>query len=877
MNNLKLLFHKTAILLFAVILMANISTAGDKHFIKNQNNLSGTDIKDLPKGISIYQLDNGLQILLIENPALPVIGLNAIVKTGSAFESFSTSGASHLLEHLLFNGTTLRTQKQLYDDVDRIGAYNNATTEDFFTDFMFVVPVENYKKGLEIQADMLFNSTIPIEKYQKEKGIVLEEISKSIADPNEQIERNTISILYNGHALSLPTLGTYSTVEAITRDEVFTFYKTNYVPNNIILTVIGNFKTAAILPVIKEIYGKAHPGQVLREVNPDWKTGFQSLSVDSIAAGTVFHRFYDGKEKVLQLFFQLPKDKTPEFFHLLDFILDKNKDSIQSSLKTEFKQVKTVNLSTRLSHLGNYLEAKVTSAADIDYDAVAKSISARISAITFKLPDEVVKTEAIKVRTESARNIEKPHMFGIYYSGTIVKNGIESLLNSFSGDGYFPAAKELETLKVPGLRFVIVQTPSGRDEEGRNNSLATTKYYNDTTTGKNLIVVQNEANNLLAIHYLVKHKAVYEAKYGKDASTILHDAIEQRLTSDEIKKTANKFGFTFTVNDNPFISMDDIYLHPDFGYIRVEGLADDVKGAIQFLDSQLKDFVPTKDEFNKAVEKYKGIGYALAGGDKAKKLFEETYKLVVYEPNPYALHPPVLTYESLLAFTKEYLKPSNIIISVVSPANPDTVDKAFDQFGFSKITDEPPVYTPVLQIPDKPVTIEKTSGGERSYLFWGFTKQINPEDNPALQALSLILSDQIVFDIREKQGLAYHMSAGIEVINDKALFYINQGTRPKNVDTLINQYSRFFKYSVIDSLTQDQLDKSINQYLGRIIFRRLSSINKAFYLGSSLYLNNDYEYDKKNLDALRKVTVADVKSVAQKYLNIVNPISIIVR
>lgn len=834
-------------------------------------------IKSLPKGVSLYQLDNGLQVLLIENPALPVIGANVIVKIGSAYESFSTSGASHMLEHLLFNGTTTRNQKQLYDDVDRIGGYNNASTSDFFTNYMFVVPVENSKKGLEIQADMLFNSILPVDKFEKEKGIVLEEISKSIADPNEQLERNTISILYKGHALSLSTLGTYSTIESLNRDDVFSFYKNNYVPNNCLLTIIGNFQTATILPMVKEIYGKARPGLVVRSENLDWKTGYQLPVNEPISQGTVFNRFYDGKEKVLQFFFPLPSGKSSEYLHLFGVALEKNIDSIQSSLKLQFSQIKTVSLSPRTSHLGNYLEAKVVFGSESNYDAVAKSLSAKVSSLSFKLPTDVVASEAIKIRTEFAKNIEKPHMFGIYYSSSIVENGSELLLSSFTGDGYFSAAKELEALKLAEYRFVIVQTPSPKNEKEKVSTSTVTKYFNDSTSGKNLIVVQNEANNLLAIHYLVKHKAVLESKYGKDASKILHNALEQRLTSDKNKKSSNNFGFAFTVNDNPFIPMDDIYLHPDFGYIRVEGLADNVAGAIQFLNQQMKDFIPTEEEFKKAVEKFKGIGFALAGGDKGRKLFEETYKSAVYEPNPYSQNQPQLTYENIISFAKEYLQPSNFVISVVSPSNPDSVNAAFASLNFSRINNEPKMYTPTLKLQDKPLTIEKVNGGERSYLFWGYTKNIELRDVSALQALSLILNDQIVFDIREKQGLAYNISAGIDVINDRALFFINQGTRPKNVDTLVAQYAKYFKSSVIDSLTQEQLEKSINQYIGRIIFRRLSSINKAFYFGNSVYINNDYEYDKKYLDGLRKVTLSDVKSAAQKYLNSTNTISIIIR
>ncbi|MEI7811577.1 MAG: insulinase family protein [Ignavibacteria bacterium] len=868
----KCYFLKTILLLLTVAVTTHIF-ATDK---KSERTLS-PKIKTLPKGVSIYQLDNGLQVLFIEDPALPVIGTNVIVKTGSAYESFSASGMSHLLEHLLSNGTASRNQKQLYDDVDRIGGYNNATTRDFFTDYMFVVSVENAKKGLEIQADMIFNSTFPVDKFQKEKGIVLEEISKDLADPDEQLERNTISILYKGHALSIPALGTYSTIESLTRDDVFSFYENNYVPNNIILTVIGNFQTTAFLPLIKEIYGRVHPREVPHDENSEWKTGFQYLNAEPAAKGTVYHRFYDGKEKVLQLYYPLPLNKSSEYYDLLNIALGKNKDLLSSALQSQYPQIKNIELLARVSHLSNYLEAKVTFTADSDYDNIAKSLSAQVSKFTFHLPAEVIEAEAIKMRTEFAMNIEKPQMFGIYYSDVIVKGGIEALLASSGGDGYFPAAKELELLKIPELQFVIIQAPAAIVEKEKVVSSTVTKYFQDTTTGKNLIVVQNEMNNLLAVHYLVKHKAVYESKYGKDASKILHDAIKQRLTSDKNKKNSGKYGFMFTVNDNPFIPMDDIYLHPDFGYIRAEGLADDVNGAVHYLNSQLKDFVPTEDEFKKATEKYRNPGHHASAGDEGKKIFGETYKSVVYEPNPYLQYSQELTYEKLTAFAKEYLNPSNIIISVVSPADTDTVNAAFEGYGFSKIKDEPPVFVPALRLQSKPVTIEKLHGGERSYLFWGFQKQIDTKDTPALHALSLILNEQIVFDIREKQGLAYDINAGIEVMNDRALFFISQGTRPKNVDTLVAQYPGFFKNSVIDSLTQEHLDKSINQYFGRIIFRRLSSINKAFYLGSSLYLNNDHEYDKKYLDELKKLKMPDIKSATQKYLNVTNPVSIIIR
>lgn len=831
----------------------------------------------LPKGVSIYQLDNGMNVLLIENPALPMVGVNVIIKVGSAYESFSTSGMSHMLEHLLFNGTNTRDQKQLYDDVDMIGGYNNAHTDNYYTDFMMVTPTENIKKGMEIQADMLFNSTLPNEKFEKEKGIVLEEISKSLVNSAEQFERNTISILYSGHALSLPTLGTYSTIQSMKRDDVNLFYKNYYVPNNMVLTVIGNFDTKSMLTMIKEIYGKANPGQVNYDINPGWSTGFQIPQAISNDNDKAYYRFYDGKEKVVQLFYQIPQGGSQEYFQLMGIVLNNNNDTLQSVLKSEFADnIKSIKLSTRLSPFKNYLEANIILTKDIDLDAFSKSLSTKISDLSFVLPEETVQSEATKARTEFVKNIEKPHMFGIYNSNAIVLDGIESVLASFSGVEFYTAAKELESLKITAKPLILVQNPSVIDDTTYTDIENNIKQFKDDAIGKNLIIVQNEVSNLLAIHYLVKHKAVYESKYGKDAAKILHDCLDQRLKSPENQKISSQYGFTFTLNDNPMIPMDDIYLHPDFGYLRIEGLADDLPGAIKYINGVLKDFSPTEVEFTTSMDKFKDMGMMM-GGDKSKKVFDLDYKTMVYEPDNYTQNQPALTYENLLAFAKEYFQPSNMIVSVVSPGSPETINTLFSSLDYKAIKDEPAVFTKAFLTKSKPETIDKPGGGERSYLFYGFIKEIDSADAPALQVLSLILSDNIVFDIREKQGMAYSMSAGIQIVNDKALFYINQGTRPQNVDILLPQYPGFFEMKSIDTLAQNVVEKSINMYMGRMMFRRLSSINQAFYLGSSEYFFSDYNYDKNFLEAIKNVKLEDVKTVAKKYMNIINPMTLIVR
>jgi len=836
-------------------------------------------IQSLPKGVSIHQLDNGMKVLLIENPALPMVGVNVVVKVGSAYETFATSGMSHMLEHLLFNGTTSRTQKQLYDDADRIGGYNNANTSEFFTNYMMVTPTEHIQKGMEIQADMLFNSIMPQEKFDKEKGIVLEEISKSLVNAREQLERNVISILYSGHALSLPTLGTYSTIESMSRDDVYKFYKNNYVPNNMILSAIGSFQTKDMLEKIKKIYGAGSPGNVNRKADPEWSTGFQDRPSSKQDQEIVYHRFYDGKETQCQLFYKLPQFQSSEFFELLNIVLEKNEDEIQSSLKSEFPELITsVKLSVRPSPLANYLTVTVALSGDINFNKMAQSLSTKLSAINFVLPDATLKSQVSKARTSFLKNIEKPHMFGIFNAHEFAVNGIEAVLASYSGNQFFEATEQLKSVKLKTNPIVIIQYPSEQQDQTKVAAEANTKLFKDKSTGKTVISVQNSGSNLLAVHYLVKHKSFYESKYGKDAAKILHDCLGQRLKSEENQKISSRFGLTFKVNDNPYFPMDNIYLHPDFGYIRIEGLADDLTGVIGYLNSQIKDFIPTNAEFMKAVGKSKrSASMGMMGGSKAKKMFEETYKSLLYEPALYDEGAADLTYDNLLTFAKEYFKPANMIISAVSPASPDSLNNLFGEFKSAPATEVLQVYNKTFKLHDQETTTEKDGGGKRSYLYWGFTKEIDPADKPALKALSLILSDKIVFDIREKQGMAYRMSAGINLIQDKASFYINMGTRPQNVDKLLPQFPGFFKMKVFESVTTADLEKSVNMYLGRMMFRRLSSINQAYYLAHSLYFHENITYDKKFLDKLKNVKLNEVKKVAKKYMKIKNPVIVVVR
>ena len=120
-------------------------------------------------------------------------------------------------------------------------------------------------------------------------------------------------------------------------------------------------------------------------------------------------------------------------------------------------------------------------------------------------------------------------------------------------------------------------------------------------------------------------------------------------------------------------------------------------------------------------------------------------------------------------------------------------------------------------------------------------------------------------------------NAGIKLNADKALFFINMGTRPENRDKLLPDFPGFFKKGAADKLTDNELERLISMYLGRMKFRRLSSINRAYYLSRALYFSGDINSDNEFFDKLKNVKAADVKKAARKYLGPENPLTIIVR
>lgn len=835
-------------------------------------------VQPLPAGVSVHQLDNGLQVVLIENKALPMIGVNVAVKVGSAYENFSTSGMSHMLEHLLFNGTTRRTQKQLYDDVDKIGGYSNANTNYFSTNYMMVTPVAKIEQGMDIQSDMLLNSIMPPEKYKKEKGIVLEEIAISINRPTTQVERNFNSILYPGHALSMPVLGTYETIKKNELDNVVAYYRNFYVPNNMVLSVVGNFDSASMLELVERYYGHAKPGRVVYEESDNWRTGMQPLRA-GVEIPSLSHRFYNGEKTRLQIVYALNGQEPATYFALLDAAAESLERRISEDMREEFPEaIELVTISTLPSPVQSYLKVDVTLEDDSQLTSISSWLHEALATSRFSVTKEEASAMGTRRALAFLLDLEKPHMFGIMNSETFATSGIDEVLAGFAEPDL---SAEIRTVNATRLTepVTIVQHPAQAPDDSAQRVANVDVLHQDPDTGLALTVRQNPGSKLLAVHILMKHKSALESMYGEDVAWVLHDMLGRQLEEYFGKPPASRYGIKLKVNDNDQLPMDDIYLHRDFGYVRAEAIARDVPDALTRLVTQIQEFEPDEADFQeslRALEQHRIVTRRV----RSQSLFTDTYKEQIYAPRIYPASTEAPTFEQLREFRQLYLAPGNLILSVVSPASVERVIETVDasvRAGTSVPAGDYRVDDLRLNSNASPVDIDLEAGGKQSFLFWGYTKSVAEEDVAPLEILSLMLRNRIVFDVREKQGLAYRMNVGVKVHGDRALISLNMGTRPENIATLLPQMEMLFSADYLDeAINQDNVGLLINKHLGRMSFQRLSSVNQGYYAAHSLYFFESVDYDSDLLERLAAVTVADVRRVAGEYLQQENPWRIVV-
>lgn len=204
--------------------------------------------------ITKHTCSNGVRIVAEHIPFVRSVAIGIWVKAGSRYEETEMKGISHFLEHMLFKGTTSRTAREIAEAFDAIGGQVNAFTSKEYTCYYAKVLDEKAEYALDILSDMFFNSIFDEEELEKEKNVVLEEISMYEDAPDELVQELLSKASYGEHPLAYSVLGTKNTLLAIERDDLERYRARFYTPENIVISVAGNFSDSLIRS-IEEKFG----------------------------------------------------------------------------------------------------------------------------------------------------------------------------------------------------------------------------------------------------------------------------------------------------------------------------------------------------------------------------------------------------------------------------------------------------------------------------------------------------------------------------------------------------------------------------------------------------------------------------------------------
>jgi zinc protease len=211
------------------------------------------------QGITEYRLEaNGLTVLLLPDHSAPAVTMMATYRVGSRNESYGTTGATHLLEHLMFKGTRDHNKEagNGYDQLlERTGAMTNATTSLDRTNYFETVGTQDLPMAVMLEADRMRNLRLREDDRRPEMTVVRNEYERGENNPAEALQKEMWATAFFAHPYHHSTIGWRSDFEKVPIEKLRAFYDTFYWPNNATVTIIGDFDTAEALKLVKKYYG----------------------------------------------------------------------------------------------------------------------------------------------------------------------------------------------------------------------------------------------------------------------------------------------------------------------------------------------------------------------------------------------------------------------------------------------------------------------------------------------------------------------------------------------------------------------------------------------------------------------------------------------
>ncbi len=818
-------------------------------------------------------LPNGMRVVLRENHDNPLIASLVYVNAGSAYEHSWNNGVSHLLEHLLFDGTRERSREDINEGVKDLGGYINAFTRDLYTAFILLVPSENIEEGLDLQQDMLFNSIIPVEELEKERKVVIEEIRKDEGSPYYQAERFHREKLFAGTPYALPIIGYPNVISTITREEIMEYYRSHFVPNNMLVLVMGDFEEETMLDRLEASFGSVSSQSLplhadLELPPPEDNAVFVKRGDTGMTYGTVSY------------ICPPPHHKDFNAVHLLSRYLARGEDSplMRGLVRAREPVATSVFTSFSLKEGFSVLDITIMSREE-DHLKILNRLRGTLRQVSHIEPEkerlEELKTGIVvsDIITE-----EKFHYFGIMMADDIAVGGVDNLMRrrkvlpDVSPDDIVQAASQYLDAGSYIATFFLPEKPEAAVEtEARGE----TSEHFTLSNGLDLTIESSGGSDVFAVNVLAQGRAALEPVDRPGLAGFLSRMLERGTTTRNYEQLASdlrSIGAELTVVDNPMIPYDDRYTSPAYSFVRFQTLGRYHEKAIEILADIIRNPAFEEHEIGLVAEEL--VGLITASGRSSYKVGRMLFRETLFEDHPFS-RPLLGTMESVSLVTRDDLSdlhsrlytPRNLVVTVVTDLPAEEVRSRIEEaFGgewgtgeeFDGFSAPPP-------LSEKRERIEEQDM-KQAYLYVGYLLPgAGHPDVPKIIAMNSILSARLGLTLREKEGLAYSVGSSVRFDREFGYLGISMGTAPESTDRAKQGILEQVELIMTRPVGETELSRAVSDYRGDLLRNRMSRLNRGYYLARDEYLGREGE--DEIYKEIRALTADDILEAARRYFS----------
>ncbi len=814
-------------------------------------------------------LPNGLTVILKEVHTAPVVTLELWVKTGSINEGrFMGSGISHFVEHMLFKGTKKRKVGEIAQTIQELGGDIGGYTSFENTVYHISVASRYFKEALDVLSDVLMNSSFEPEEVEKEKQVILKEINMNNDDPDRFLTRQFFETAYFNHPYRHPIIGYKKLFEAVSRDDLLSYYHERYVPNNMILVVCGDFNESVIMPEIKEAFREFERGSIEPKYIPEEP---EQLSPRR------FEKAWDTRITRLEMGFHTTSIGNTDIYplDLLAIILGEGQSSkFTETIKEEKQLVHSISAWSYTPLYPGIFNISLT----LDYANLDKSLEA-IWEVLNELKIIPLDDTALK---KAKRKALSTHIFG--------KETIESLARTIASDYFFTGDINFSKKYLDGIINVTeedILRVSRKYFTEENLTTAILKPMEEEETGTETIEVESRneikkvvlENGLTVLvrenHNLpiVSMKAVFlgGVRFEEERNNGICNFVQQMLLKGTKHRTRQEIVNEIESKGGSISSYGG---NNSFG-CSLNCLSEDFDSGLNVLTDVIINPTFPIDEMEK--ERKIILARIKSQQDEIFEVATQLLRETLFEKHPYKFQSvgreesiSNLTQEEMIKFHQENCVPNNMVLAIFGDVEADKVIEKVKN-SFAQFKGRP---LPIVEIPQEPELedirkVSKIKEKEQTVILVGYPGiTVKSKDRYIFEVMTALLSNQdsrLYMSIREKLGIAYYVGA-FEVLGvDPGFYVLYCGTTPEKKALAIEGLMGEILKLKTEFVGDKELERAKKNLIGTREIGLQTNETQAFESALDELYGLRFDHGDKYPEEINKVTKEEIMAVANKY------------